>query len=50
MDLKLFGIELFICNGYKTFFSPQDADIENLAAIESELESVAQKLHELRRG
>lgn len=28
----------------------EDADIESLAAIESELESVAQKLHELRRG
>ncbi|XP_056620992.1 chromogranin-A [Triplophysa dalaica] len=28
----------------------EDADIESLAAIESELESVAQKLHELRQG
>lgn len=28
----------------------EDAEIENLAAIESELESVAQKLHEMRRG
>ncbi|XP_026146834.1 chromogranin-A [Carassius auratus] len=27
-----------------------DAEIESLAAIESELESVAQKLHDLRRG
>ncbi|KAL7871649.1 hypothetical protein SRHO_G00066320 [Serrasalmus rhombeus] len=28
----------------------EDAEIESLAAIESELENVAQKLHELRRG
>ncbi|XP_055728411.1 chromogranin-A isoform X1 [Salvelinus fontinalis] len=28
----------------------EDPEIESLAAIESELESVAQKLHELRRG
>ncbi|XP_029903733.1 chromogranin-A [Myripristis murdjan] len=29
---------------------PEEPEIESLAAIESELESVAQKLHELRRG
>lgn len=29
---------------------PQEPEIESLAAIESELENVAQKLHELRRG
>lgn len=28
----------------------QDQEIESLAAIESELEDAAQKLHELRRG
>ncbi|KAL2082008.1 hypothetical protein ACEWY4_021826 [Coilia grayii] len=29
---------------------PEEPEIESLAAIESELENVAQKLHELRRG
>lgn len=28
----------------------EDPEIESLAAIESELENVAQKLHEMRRG
>lgn len=33
-----------------TLLSAQDQEIESLAAIESELEDAAQKLHELRRG
>lgn len=41
-----------VCTEYLSILSlyVQEQEIESLAAIESELENVAQKLHELRRG
>jgi len=40
------GHEVDTCLG----LSLQDQELESLAAIEAELERVAHKLHELRRG